>query len=263
MHWVLISSLATAGGTLVLASPPLHLSVRRTARRGRPRDHFWPGCTRCWWRRASRTRLRRLRSWTTTGCEWMAATASPRSRPTRSTWRSQFQRRSGIGVPHGWMFVEERPTADVRVPNPADFHRLTRDIYVPAGDTGFWQRALRDPGSDEFIRVSRVIGGRQQFWIDILYGDFEGGQRSISMFSFVPVREQEWLATVGRHWTWTAHRRADSGLSRPCRPWPGRHCGSTAWRRPVTWQTSWAWRLPWTRAWWPACARPSTGGLDL
>ena len=39
--------------------------------------------------------------------------------------------------------------------------------------------------------------------VDILYGDFEGGQRVISRFMLTP-REAEddvrWYAAVGRHW---------------------------------------------------------------
>jgi hypothetical protein len=107
---------------------------------------------------------------------------------------------SGIGVLHGWTFLLERVSGDTKAPDPAHFRRLTRDIYVPAGDSGFWQGAFRDPGSEEFIRAGQVIGNRQSFGIDILYGDFEGGQRSISRFAFLPVREQDWLVTVGRHW---------------------------------------------------------------
>jgi hypothetical protein len=107
---------------------------------------------------------------------------------------------SGIGVLHGWMFLPDRVTGESRRPDPAQFRRLTRDIYVPAGDNGFWQGAFREPGAEEFIRAAEVIGKRQPFGVDVLYGDFEGGQRSISRFSFLPVREQDWLVTVGRHW---------------------------------------------------------------
>jgi hypothetical protein len=35
--------------------------------------------------------------------------------------------------------------------------------------------------------------------IDILYGDFEGGQRVITRFMLAP-REDRWYAGVGRHW---------------------------------------------------------------
>ena len=39
--------------------------------------------------------------------------------------------------------------------------------------------------------------------VDILYGDFEGGQRVISRFLLTPREGDDgvrWLAAVGRHW---------------------------------------------------------------
>jgi hypothetical protein len=201
MDWALISSLATAGGTLVLGIATF-ASVRSANRAARA---------------AEGSLLAGLRP--------LLVASRLQDPPEKVSFADQHWLRvdgghgvaevtadavylaisvrnvgSGIGVLHGWMFLDERPTTDRTAPNPADFRRLTRDIYVPAGDTGFWQGAFRDPGSDEFIRASRVIGNRQQFWINVLYGDFEGGQRSISVFAMSPVREQEWLVTVGRHW---------------------------------------------------------------
>ena len=40
--------------------------------------------------------------------------------------------------------------------------------------------------------------------IDILYGDFEGGQRMISRFMLSPRETADgvrWFAAVGRHWS--------------------------------------------------------------
>jgi hypothetical protein len=53
---------------------------------------------------------------------------------------------AGIAVLHGWFFHPER-LAGTDHPAAKDFRRLTRDLYVPAGDIGFWQGALRDPMS--------------------------------------------------------------------------------------------------------------------
>jgi hypothetical protein len=39
--------------------------------------------------------------------------------------------------------------------------------------------------------------------IDILYGDFEGGQRVITRFMLSPYESEDgvnWRASVGRHW---------------------------------------------------------------
>lgn len=107
---------------------------------------------------------------------------------------------TGIGVLHGWVFYPERLSGDVDRPDPGRFQRLTRDIYVPAGDTGFWMSAFRDPASDDFVRARTAIAAHQALTIDLLYGDFEGGQRSITRFALLPVGEDGWLTAAGRHW---------------------------------------------------------------
>ena len=97
------------------------------------------------------------------------------------------------------MTTEPR-TGDVRRPDPDAFRRLTRDIYVPAGDNGFWQGAFRDRGEPEFRVAQEAIEGRRPVAVDVLYGDAEGGQRTITRFSLLPGRDGEWLTSVGRHW---------------------------------------------------------------
>jgi hypothetical protein len=85
-------------------------------------------------------------------------------------------------------------------PDPSHFTRLTRDIYVPAGDVGFWQGAMRDPSDPQFAAVRDAIERREGLTIQLLYGDVEGGQRVVSRFSLLPGQEGSWLATVARHW---------------------------------------------------------------
>lgn len=107
---------------------------------------------------------------------------------------------SGIGVLHGWRFDGELRSGDHSAPDPKDFRRLTRDIYVPAGDSGFWQGAFREPRLPEFSAARDAINARRGLTIDLLYGDFEGGQRTVSRFSLLPVPDQGWLTAVSRHW---------------------------------------------------------------
>jgi hypothetical protein len=82
----------------------------------------------------------------------------------------------------------------------ADFRRLTRDIYVPAGDTGFWQGAFRDPNEPLFGLARDAATAHRPVTIDLLYGDHEGGQRMISRFALTAMPSGAWLAVVGRHW---------------------------------------------------------------
>ena len=101
---------------------------------------------------------------------------------------------------HGWRLeVAERITESSR-PELESFRRNTRDLYIPAGDTGFWQAALRDPNDGLYPSLLDVIQRRQRFTIDVLYGDHEGGQRTISRFSIAPAGDAQWLCSVVRHW---------------------------------------------------------------
>jgi hypothetical protein len=36
--------------------------------------------------------------------------------------------------------------------------------------------------------------------VDLLYGDHEGGQRTISRFVFNPREDGQWIVAVARHW---------------------------------------------------------------
>jgi hypothetical protein len=107
---------------------------------------------------------------------------------------------SGIAVMHGWHFDEDPNLASVPHPPLEAFTRLTRDIFIAPGEVGFWQGAFRDPGAEVFSVARRTIEERERFVIDVLYGDHELGQRSITRFSLSPRQDSGWLATVARHW---------------------------------------------------------------
>lgn len=106
---------------------------------------------------------------------------------------------SGIAVLHGWyLYPGELYRGDEHAPLN-DFTRLTRDLFIPPGDVGYWQGSFRDPSSPGFRAARAAIDERQQSTIEILYGDEEGGQRRISRFG-VLARDDVWVAEIGRHW---------------------------------------------------------------
>lgn len=113
----------------------------------------------------------------------------------------------GLAVLHGWDVLVD-PMGPHR--DPAEFHMLTRDIYVAAGDGGFCQVAARDPGAEEFVRLNERFKDGQPFSVDVLYGDVEGGQRMITRLglSHHPSQDDnssqdndpfEWAVSAGRH----------------------------------------------------------------
>jgi hypothetical protein len=110
----------------------------------------------------------------------------------------------GMGVLHGWYASRGATTSDR--PDHArveDFRRLTRDLYIPPGDLGFWQGALRDPTEPIFAEVQTMAKGDEIISIELLYGDQEGGQRAVTRFALLPHDvdgERVWMATVSRHW---------------------------------------------------------------
>lgn len=113
---------------------------------------------------------------------------------------------TGIAVLHGWRLLPEivlEPGRHVTAPPLEDFTTLTRDLYIAPGDIGFWQGSFRDPASNDYREARRAVNGLQRLGVDILYGDFEGGQRVISRFMLTPRETDEgvrWYAGVGRHW---------------------------------------------------------------
>jgi hypothetical protein len=108
---------------------------------------------------------------------------------------------SGLGVLHGWRFSAERLLGGDDKHAPLDqFRRLARDLYIPASDMGWWQGAFRDPSEPDFGAARDAIAARQPMTIELLYGDYEGGQRVISRFTLIPAGEDRWLASVSRHW---------------------------------------------------------------
>jgi hypothetical protein len=85
-------------------------------------------------------------------------------------------------------------------PDRSSFLRQQRDIYVPAGDLGFWQAALRDPDAPIYAAVSEAIQTGGRVTVDLLYEDHEGGQPTISRFVLLP-SEDGWRCDVTRHWS--------------------------------------------------------------
>jgi hypothetical protein len=198
--WVTISALATAGGTLVLALATF-ASVRSANRAARA---------------AERSLLAGLRPLLVASKlddppqkigfaddKWLVADGGRAvAEVTEKAIYLAISLRNvgaGIAVLHGWSFWPGRRRDDAHQ-EPEKFTRLTRDLYVPPGDIGFWQGVFRDPAAAEFAAAREAIEARSWLTIELLYGDHEGGQRMISRYAMVPREDGAWLASAGRHW---------------------------------------------------------------
>jgi hypothetical protein len=108
---------------------------------------------------------------------------------------------SGIGVCQGWVVSAGLASARAMPTHTPveEFHRQTRDLYVPAGDIGMWQGALRNPDDPLRAAVAEAIDTRQLLSVELLYTDQVGGQRTITRFGLSPVGDT-WIASVTRHW---------------------------------------------------------------
>jgi hypothetical protein len=104
----------------------------------------------------------------------------------------------GIAVLHGGHVTPDRLSAAADHTALDRFQRLTRDIYIPPGKIGFWQVAFRDPGQERDEIAEAIALG--SFGVEILYGDYEGGQRMISRFGLMREADDTWIVAANRHW---------------------------------------------------------------
>lgn len=127
---------------------------------------------------------------------------------------------AGIGVCQGWHVtpgLQSNRIARDHTPE-GQFRLQTRDLYIPAGDIGMWQGALRDRSDTTYQAVAQAIDNQEAISIELLYSDQAGGQRTISRFGLFPMQteggEIAWIAAINRHWYLDrAGPRSDEQLS--------------------------------------------------
>ena len=104
---------------------------------------------------------------------------------------------TGLAVLHGWHLQASLQPGRTH-PALEEFTSQIRDIYVAPGDSGFWQGAFRDPTAEIFQAATAAIQAGDPLMLSLLYGDFDGGQRVISQFA-LRHGNQRWLVSAGRH----------------------------------------------------------------
>ena len=75
------------------------------------------------------------------------------------------------------------------------------DLYIPAGDIGMWQGALRNPDDPVRSQLADAIEQRRPLMVELLYSDLVGRERTISRFGLFPAPGSDpWLVGLNRHW---------------------------------------------------------------
>jgi hypothetical protein len=107
---------------------------------------------------------------------------------------------SGIAVCQGWKVRFEPNITSISTHSPLDEFRLqSRDLYIPAGDIGMWQGALRNPDDPCRVQLVDAIERNDMVSIELLYSDLVGGERTISRFGLVRAGDT-WISSLNRHW---------------------------------------------------------------
>lgn len=108
---------------------------------------------------------------------------------------------SGIGVCQRWA-VRRGPSGSRDFPthmSEDQFRDQSRDLYIPPGDVGMWQGALRNPNDSIRAQIGEAIDARESITVELLYTDLVGGQRTITRLGLTPF-DDSWIATIARHW---------------------------------------------------------------
>ena len=190
--WVTISALASAGGTLVLAGVTVG-SVRSANRAARVAEQSLLAGQRPLLV-PSRTEDPAIKVGFQDDVWFHVAGGQGAASATEAAVYFVIAVRNvgtGIAVLHSWHLVPElvlERSAHLVPPPLEEFTTLTRDLYLAPGDIGFWQGSFRDPTSDGYHDARRVVEAPERLGVDILYGDYEGGQRMISRFMLTPRR---------------------------------------------------------------------------
>jgi hypothetical protein len=203
-----IASLATAGGTLILAVATF-MSTRSANRSARI---------------AERALDLNLRPVLIPAHEWDAAErvtfydeivqlrggfATIEDRSGNLYFAAQLRNvGAGIGVLTSWL-VAVGPQLPLNTeealatPDTSTFVAQQRSLYVPANDVGYWQGAIREADTDrgDAPALRRAIEARERLSLYLRYADQDGGHDTVSQYSLTTDENGDWLFGIARHWS--------------------------------------------------------------
>ncbi|HET6867852.1 MAG TPA: hypothetical protein VFH80_18200 [Solirubrobacteraceae bacterium] len=111
---------------------------------------------------------------------------------------------AGIGVCQGWCVRPGLQRAVSEHVPEEQFRAQMRDLYISGGDIGLWQGAIRDANDPSHGEVGEAVRRREPVAVELLYSDQVGAQRTISRFSLIPFAQEDdqvrWIVSGTRHW---------------------------------------------------------------
>jgi hypothetical protein len=207
VNWETISSLATAAGTLVLAVATFS-AVRSAGRSARIAEMALQEQRRPLLTHSRTTDPQQKLMFS--GGHWVkpAGGFSTAEHIDGIVYLSISLRNvgSGMAVCQGWAAFPTLATSAIRPDHTAvdDLRPQMRDLYIPPGDIGMWQGALRDPDDPMRAAMAAAIEAREPVGIELLYSDQLGGQRTMTRFGLTALdatpEDGDWLTSMTRHW---------------------------------------------------------------
>jgi len=204
-EWSTVAELGTAAGTLVLAIATFG-ATRSANRAARTAERAFEARLRPVLVQSRREDPVEKIMWGDRHWSRVPGGQAWAERGTDATYLAMSLRNVGAGmaVIHGW---HTRPMLEMGMVDHSpveSFRPQTRDLYVPPNDSSFWQGAFRENDPEERSAFGDLIDAHAPFTVELLYGDLEGGQRTISLFSVVHFGDDDdpsnWIVSVIRHW---------------------------------------------------------------
>jgi hypothetical protein len=168
-NWQTISSLATGGGTLVLAVATFW-AVRSSNRSARIAEQALRAGLRPLLVQSRAADPDQKVLWQDRHAVHLSGGRAIVEENDGVIYLAMGLRNAGAGIAllHGWYPMPEQAFANVPHADPREFRRLTIDLYIPPGDAGYWEGALRDYDDPQRLQFSSAIADRRPFTIDLL-----------------------------------------------------------------------------------------------
>jgi hypothetical protein len=200
LNWTTVSSLATAGGTLVLAVATFAAvrSGRRSQRLAERAFQFGlrPVLAPSRLEDPEQRIMFVDRHWVSFA-GGRAAVESVNGVAYLAMGVRNFG--NGIAVIEAWNPYPGLQSSTDEFGDPEQFRRQTRALWIPPGDVAFWQGALRDEQEETHARITDAIA-KGEVGLELLYRDHDGGQQTISRFALVRDDDTEcWWVELSLH----------------------------------------------------------------